>query len=334
LATKVLITGGTGFLGSYIIRELVERGYAVRAIRRTSKLPFYIPAHYFDRVEWLNGDILDVAGLEEAMDGADAVIHAAAKVSFAKGDRRRLFSTNIEGTANMVNTALLLNIPRFIHVSSVAALGRTAKDETITEEKKWEDNKLNTSYAISKYHAEMEVWRGMGEGLNVTIVNPSTILGFGDWNASSCALFKNVFREFPWYSNGMNGFVDVTDVARAIVSLLESKSTGERFILSGDNWSFRQLFNTIATEFGKKQPSREATPFLAGIAWRVEKLRSLFSGRASLLTRESARIARTRTRFDNSRILDQLPGFAFTPLEQTIRSACKAYLQHLRPDKS
>jgi len=135
LATKVLITGGTGFLGSYIIRELVERGYAVSAIRRSNKLPFYIPAHFFSQVEWLNGDVLDVVGLEEAMEGIDAVIHAAAKVSFASGDRHQLFSTNIEGTANVVNAALLKNVPRFIHVSSVAALGRTAKDETITEEK-------------------------------------------------------------------------------------------------------------------------------------------------------------------------------------------------------
>ena len=326
MATKVLVTGGTGFLGAYIIRELVEQGYTVRAIRRSNKLPFYIPSSFFEKVEWLPGDVLDVAGLEEAMEGVDAVIHAAAKVSFRGGERRQLFSTNIEGTANMVNTALLLNTARFIHVSSVAALGRTVEKEMVTEEKKWEDSKLNTTYAISKYHAETEVWRGIGEGLNAVIVNPSTILGYGDWNESSCALFKNVFREFPWYSNGMNGFVDVRDVAGVIVSLLKSPVTGERFILNGDNWSFRQLFNSIAAGFGKKQPTREATRFLAGLAWRLEKIKSLFSGRSSLLTRESARIARTTTRFDNSRILRQLPGFHFTPLEKTIQEACKAYL--------
>jgi dihydroflavonol-4-reductase len=328
LATNVLITGGTGFLGSYIIQELVEQGYAVRAIRRSNKLPFYIPSAVFEKVEWLPGDILDVAGLEEALEGVDAVIHAAAKVSFSGSDRRLLYSTNIEGTANMVNAALLRNTARFIHVSSVAALGRTAGGETVTEEKKWEDSQLNTTYAISKYHAETEVWRGIGEGLNAVIVNPSTILGYGDWNESSCALFKNIYREFPWYSNGINGFVDVKDVAAAVVSLLKSEITGERFILNGDNWSFRQLFNTIATGFGKKQPHREATPFLSGLAWRFENLRSLFSGRPSLITRESARIARSKTRFDNSRILLRLPGFQFTPLEQTIRGACKAYLEH------
>jgi dihydroflavonol-4-reductase len=330
LATKVLITGGTGFLGSYIIQELVEQGYAVRAIRRSNKLPFYIPPPVFEQVEWLPGDILDVAGLEEALEGVDAVIHAAAKVSFGSGDRHLLYSTNIEGTANMVNAALLRNTARFIHVSSVAALGRTAGGETVNEEKKWEDSKLNTTYAISKYHAETEVWRGIGEGLNAVIVNPSTILGYGDWNESSCALFKNIYREFPWYSNGINGFVDVKDVAAAVVSLLKSEIAGERFILNGDNWSFRQLFNAIATGFGKKQPDREATPFLSSLAWRLEKVKTLFSGRPSLITRESARIARSKTRFDNSRILLRLPGFRFTPLEQTIRSACKAYLEHLQ----
>ena len=330
MATKVLITGGTGFLGSYIIQELVEQGYAVRAIRRSNKLPFYIPPPVFEQVEWLPGDILDVAGLEEALEGVDAVIHAAAKVSFGSGDRHLLYSTNIEGTANMVNAALLRNTARFIHVSSVAALGRTAGGETVNEEKKWEDSKLNTTYAISKYHAETEVWRGIGEGLNAVIVNPSTILGYGDWNESSCALFKNIYREFPWYSNGINGFVDVKDVAAAVVSLLKSEIAGERFILNGDNWSFRQLFNAIATGFGKKQPDREATPFLSSLAWRLEKVKTLFSGRPSLITRESARIARSKTRFDNSRILLRLPGFRFTPLEQTIRSACKAYLEHLQ----
>ena len=322
----VLVTGGTGFLGAYIIKELVARGHTVRAIRRSDKLPFYIPPAVFEKVEWLPGDILDIVSLEEALEGVDAVIHAAAKVSFSRKDRRQLFSTNIEGTANIVNMALAQNLQRFIHVSSVAALGRTAKGEQVTEEKKWEDSKLNTNYAISKFHGEMEVWRGIGEGLPAVIVNPSTILGFGDWDTSSSALFKNSFREFPWYSNGINGFVDVADTARAVVALMESDVSGERYILNGDNWSFRQLFNTIAAEFGKKQPSREATPFLGAIAWRLEKVKSFFSGHPSLLTRESARIAQSKTFFENGKILRQLPGFTFTPLEQTIREACKAYL--------
>jgi dihydroflavonol-4-reductase len=323
----VLVTGGTGFLGAYIIKELVEKGHAVRAIRRSDTLPFYIPPAIWEKVEWIPGDILDVVGLEEAMEGVDAVIHAAAKVSFAGRDRRELFHTNIEGTANMVNMALIKNIRRFIHVSSVGALGRTEHGERVTEEKTWADSKLNTNYSISKFYGEMEVWRAIGEGLPAVIVNPGTLLGYGDWNVSSCAIFRNVFREFPWYSEGVNGFVDVADAARAIGRLLESGITGQRYILNGENWSFHQLFDTIAAEFGKKPPGREATPFLAAIAWRMEKLKSLFSGRPSLLTRESSRVALSKTFFDNGKILEEFPGFAFTPLEQTIREACQAYLR-------
>lgn len=323
---KILITGGTGFLGAYIIKELVEDGHSVRAIRRSNKLPFYIPASITDKVEWVEGDVLDLPSLEDAMEGVNAVVHAAAKVSFIGKERKELFNTNIEGTANVVNMAIEQEVKRFIHVSSVAALGRTALNEQVAEEKKWEGNKLNTNYAISKYHGEVEVWRGIGEGLPAVIVNPSTILGYGDWNTSSCAIFRSVFREFPWYTNGVNGFVDVKDVARAVVILLEGDIVGERYILNGDNWSFRQLFNCIAAGFGKKAPIREATPFLGEVAWRLEKLKTFFSGHPSLLTRESARIAQSSTYFDNKKILQQLPGFNFTPLQETINEACKAYL--------
>ncbi|MDO6434270.1 NAD-dependent epimerase/dehydratase family protein [Flavitalea sp. BT771] len=322
---RVLVTGGTGFLGAYILRELVERGYSVRAIRRDGRQPFYIAPGILDKVEWVPGDIMDPIGMEEAMEGVDAVIHAAAKVSFDRKERHTLYATNIEGTANVVNAAIAQGIHRFVHVSSVAALGRTKKEEKVTEEKKWESNKHQTSYAISKFYGELEVWRAIGEGLPAVIVNPSTILGYGDWNTSSCAIFKNVYREFPWYSNGINGFVDVTDVSAAIVALLESDITGQRFILNADNWSFRQLFNNIAAAFEKKPPHREATPFLGAIAWRLEKIKSMFSGHRPLLTRESARVAQSRTMFDNSKILRQLPGFRFTPLEKTIQGACNAY---------
>jgi dihydroflavonol-4-reductase len=322
----VLVTGGTGFLGAYIIQELVEKGHHVRAIRRSDKLPFYIPSAVWEKVEWVTGDILDPIGMEEAMEGMDAVIHAAAKVSFAKDARRELLHTNIEGTANMVNMALAQGIKRFLHVSSVGALGRSGGEERVTEEKQWENNRRNTNYAISKFHGEMEVWRGIAEGLPAVIVNPSTLLGYGDWNSSSCAIFRNVFGEFPWYTEGRNGFVDVTDAARAIVALLESNISGERYILNGDNWSYRQLFDSIAEGFGKRPPRREATHFLAGIAWRWEAIKSFFSGRPPLLTRESAQIAQRKTGFDNGKILRQLPGFAFTPLQETIHKACKAYL--------
>ena len=322
----VLVTGGTGFLGAYIIKQLVQKGHAVRGIRRSNTMPFFIQPSIFEKVEWITGDVLDIPSLEEAMDGVDAVIHSAGKVSFVSGEKKDLFQTNIEGTANMVNTALTQQVKRFVHISSVAALGRTADGDTINESKQWQENKLNTNYAISKYRAEMEVWRAIGEGLDAAIVNPSTIIGFGDWNTSSCAIFKSVYDGFPWYSNGINGFIDVEDVARAVVLLLESDISGERFVLNGDNWSFAQLFNTIADGFGRKHPNREATPLLAEIAWRMEKLKSLFTHKPSLLTKESAKVAQSKNYFDSHKIQKYLPGFTFTGLQQTITHACDMYL--------
>jgi dihydroflavonol-4-reductase len=324
---KVLVTGGTGFLGAYVIRELIEKGWAVRAIRRGSSLPAFIPADSLAQVEWVTGDILDVVALEEAMEGVAGVIHAAAKVSFAGRDRHELFSINVEGTANVVNMALLQNVRRFVHVSSVAALGRTGQGEHVTEKKSWEESKYNTTYAISKFRGEVEVWRGIGEGLPAVVINPSTILGYGDWNSSSCTLFRSAYQEFPWYTEGINGFVDVQDTARAIVRLLDTDISGERYILNGDNWTFRRLLETIAAGFGKKPPTREATALLAGIAWRMERMKSLFSGRPAILTRESALVARSSTTFDSGKVLQQLSGFRFTPLEETITEACEAYLR-------
>ena len=328
-AKKIFVTGGTGFLGAYIIRQLVAQGYQVRALRRGNQIPFFIPANVFSTVEWVAGDILDTAVLEDAMEGIDAVIHSAAKVSFVSTDHRQMLKINIEGTANIVNAALVKRVPRLVHVSSVAAFGRTMNGETVTENKQWEDSKINTTYAISKYNAEMEVWRGIGEGLNAVIVNPSTILGYGNWNNSSCAIFKTAYDEFPWYSNGVNGFVDVEDVARAVVLLMETDITNQRFILNGDNWSFRQVFTAMANAFGKKPPFREATPALASLAWRLEKVKSFFSGQPSLLTKESARVARTSTYFDNKKIGTAIPGFRFTPLDECVKNACNLYLQHL-----
>lgn len=323
----VLVTGGTGFLGSYIIQQLVEKGYKVRALRRSTTVPAWIPAAIFNSVEWVDGDILDVVSLEDAMEGVDAIIHSAAVVSFAKQDRVNMYQVNVEGTANVVNIALEKNIRRLVYISSVAALGRTANGGHVTEEKKWEESKVNTHYAISKFKAEVQVWRGMSEGLDAVILNPSTILGYGDWHTSSCAIFKQVHEGFSWYTPGINGFVDVGDVARATIALLESDITEQRFIVSGDTWPFKKLQDTIATNFGKKGPVRQTTPFLLAVAWRIEKIKSFFTGKKPLLTKESARVAQSQTWFENDKLLKALPGFTFTPLEETIKKACVKYAE-------
>jgi dihydroflavonol-4-reductase len=327
---KVLVTGGTGFLGSYIIKNLVEKNHSVRAIRRTTKLPFYIPPEIFEKVDWVESDLFDIQSLSEAMESVDAVIHSAAVVSFLGRDQERMNKVNIEGTANVVNVAIEKNIRRFVHISSVAALGRTRQASMVNETRKWEESPNNTHYAISKHRAELEVWRGFGEGLEGVILNPSTILGFGNWQQSSCAIFRNGYKAFPWYTEGVNGFVGVEDVARAAVLLLESSENEKRFIVSAENWTFKKLFDTIAKGFGKKGPHKKASPLLGSIVWRLEKVRSLFADGKPLLTRESARIAHSKTEFDNALILSALPGFAFTPLEEVIRNSCEKYKRALR----
>lgn len=329
LSKKVLVTGGTGFLGAYIIKELLEKNYSVRAIRRSNSFPSYISKLVLGQVEWIEGDILDVVSLEEAMEGMDSVIHSAAVVSFAQRDRKRMYEVNVNGTANVVNIALEQNIGRLVHISSVAALGRSANGGTVNEEKKWEESKVNTHYSKSKYRSELEVWRGISEGLSAVILNPSTFLGYGDWHSSSCAIFKNVYEEFKWYAPGVNGFVDVEDVARAAVSLMNSDINEQRYIINGDNWPFKKLQDTIALHLGRKKPTRETTPMILDLAWRAEKLKSFFSGKKPLLTRDSAKVALSKTYFENTKLLNALPGFSFTPLDVTIENACKKYLAGL-----
>jgi nucleoside-diphosphate-sugar epimerase len=322
---KILVTGGTGFLGSYILQALIQRGYMVRALCRSTERPRWIDPVMLEKVEWVQGDILDIISLEEAMEGIDQVIHAAAMVSFNPADKKTLYQINVEGTANVVNACLEKKISRFLYVSSVAALGRKEGGGKVDETSKWEENSLQTHYARSKYKAEIHAWRGYSEGLDTVIVNPSTILGFGDWTKSSCAIFKQLYDGFPWYTSGLNGFVDVKDVANACVRLLEHPVSGERFVVNGDTWYFQQLQETMADGFGKKRPHRKATPLLLGLAWRLEKIRSLVTGKKPLLTKESARVAVSKTVFDNQKLLNLLPDFHYTPLATTIQEACKKY---------
>ncbi|RYG42321.1 MAG: SDR family NAD(P)-dependent oxidoreductase [Chitinophagaceae bacterium] len=327
MSNRILVTGGTGFLGAYIIKELIGKGYAVRAIRReSSRMPAYIPAEVLNKVEWIEGDILDVIFLSEAMEDIDTVIHSAAVVSFSPRHRKQMYKVNVEGTANVVNMALEQGVRRLVHISSVAALGRTLQGQSVNESSKWETSKTNTHYAKSKHKGELEVWRAIGEGLDAVILNPATIIGYGDWNSGSSAIFKSVYDGFNWYSPGKNGFVDVEDVARAAVSLMETSITEQRFIVAGDNWTFKQLLDTMAEGFGRPKPKRQTTTAMMGIAWRWEKIKSIFTGRSPVLTRESAKVAHSSTTFENDKLKNTLPSFRFTPLDESIRRACKRYL--------
>jgi dihydroflavonol-4-reductase len=315
----IFVTGGTGLVGSHLLDALVKQGNHVVALYRTD-----IPeVHYKEKIEWVQGDLDDILRLDELLEGVDQVYHCAAIVSFNPKEREHLFKVNVEGTTNVVNAAINNQVKKLCYVSSVAALGRIRKAEEVNETMHWTKETSNSEYGKSKFLAEMEVWRGIGEGLPAVIVNPSIILGAGDWNkGGSTRLFKSAYKEFPWYTEGVSGFVDVNDVVRAMIQLMNSDVTAQRFILNGINCSYRQLFTDIAKCFGKKPPHKIVTPFIASIVWRWEALKSMFTSSDPLLTRETTLTAQAKVYYNNSKIKSYLPSFEYTPFAQTIERIC------------
>jgi len=319
----ILITGGTGMLGAHLIEALYKQGHKTRAIYRSE-----IPKQLAHAAEWFKADILDVVALEEAMQNITQVYHCAGYVSFAAKDKRQLRQINIEGTANVVNACLDAGVEKLLHVSSVAALGRIRQGQMINETMNWTEETSNSEYGKTKYFGEMEVWRGIGEGLDAVIVNPSIIIGrHGDWEKGSMAIFKNVYKGFPWYSSGGTGFGDADDIAMAMVHLMASDVTAERFVISAENLGYRDLFFMIADGFGKKRPHKLVTPFIASIVWRLEKIKSWFTHKAPLITRETAATALDVADFDNSKLLKVLPDFRYTPVAQSVESICKSLIE-------
>ena len=314
----ILVTGASGLVGSHLITQLLNEGKTVRAIYRSS-IPNFSGT---DNVEWVQGDILDVIALEEALVGVEQVYHCAAVVSFNPKKRGMMHHTNVEGTANVVNACLDAKIQKLLFVSSVAALGRIREDTPINETMNWSEETNNSEYGKTKYFAEMEVWRGISEGLNAVIVNPVIILGAGNWEAGSSGIFKSAYDEFPWYTEGSSGFVDVLDVVNAMILLMESMVTAERVILCGENISYREIFTKIANGFRKKPPHRKITPLLAAIVWRIEAIKSLFTGKDPLLTKETALTAAAKVNFANSKLKMLFPDYVYTPIADSIIRIC------------
>lgn len=310
----IFVTGATGLVGTHLIQSLLAKGKKVRALYRQA-IPVFPGA---EQCEWVKGDILDPIGLTEALAGVDYVYHCAAIVSFAPGAAAKMLQSNVDGTANVVNACLVQKIKKLIFVSSVAALGRIRENEAINETMNWSPETSNSVYGQSKYLAELEVWRAMEEGLPMAIVNPVIILGAGDWNNGSSGIFKSAYNEFPWYTKGMSGFVDVLDVVEAMQLLMESAITGQRFVLSAENLSYQTIFNQIAKAFNKRPPYKKVTPFLAGIVWRLEAMKGFITGKAPLLTKETAATAQAIVRFNNEKFLKAFPDFQYRPIENTI----------------
>jgi nucleoside-diphosphate-sugar epimerase len=323
-APTILVTGGTGFLGAYILQLLIQEGYAVRATKRQNS-PTDMVRAFYHQIDWVDADVTDIVALEDAFEGITTVIHCAAMVSFHPKDARKMMQVNVEGTANVVNLCLEKKIRKLIHVSSIAALGRNKDRPHLDESSKWVEGSDNSNYAISKFRSEQEVWRGYAEGLPVSIVNPAIILGSGFWNAGSAKFFTQVHDGLKFCPTGSTGFVDVRDVARFIFHLLQSEITGERFILNAQNISFKRFFQQIAEAINKKPPGITVTPLLAELAWRFEWLKEKLLGADPLVTRESARSSVSNYAYDNKKSLT-VNQFSYTPLEITLRETGKQFI--------
>ncbi|WP_084239691.1 NAD-dependent epimerase/dehydratase family protein [Pedobacter africanus] len=316
----ILVTGATGFLGSELIHQLTGQGIKLRALKREGSV---IPDLIKDNglVEWVIADINNLSDLEDAFEGVEQVYHCAAFVSFNPKDKAKLLRVNIEGTANIVNLCIAHNA-RLLHVSSVAALGNAKKGELITEKDFWEYDVKAHSYAVSKYEGEMEVWRGIAEGLDALIVNPSVIIGAAAGFEGSGAIFKLVKDGLSFYTRGATGFVDVADVAKSMMALMDSPATAERFTISSENYHYKQFFGEIARGYGVKSPAREAKPWMLAIAWRVAKLGTLFTGKPASLTSDAARSSLNESLYSNEKIKAAI-GITFKPLKQSIEEICK-----------
>ncbi len=336
----ILVTGGTGLLGSHLLFDLVKQDKPVRAIfRNTGKkervrkaFSYYTdhPEELFARIHWMEADLMDDGAMEMALDGISEVFHAGAIVSFYPKDHNQMLKINVAGTANLVNLALHWKIEKFCYVSSIATLGRAENDGENNEDTFWVPSKKNSVYSQSKYAAEREVWRGIAEGLNAVIVNPSVILGPGFWEDNS-GLFRLVYQGLKYYTKGVNGYVDARDVARAMIELMENELFGERFIVSAENLSYHQLFMLMAKYLDKPAPSFHVLPVLTQIAWRVEAVRSFVTRSKPEVTREMATTAAQIYTYSNQKIRERL-GIEFISPEESIREICGFFLNEFNPE--
>ncbi len=314
---KIFITGGTGFLGSYLLRYLVQQGYTnIRAMKRSSS-PMDLVESIKNQIEWVEGNILDQVFLEDVMADVDQVYHVAAMISLAPNQANKMFAINEIGTQNIVNTCLFHSVKKLVHISSIAAIGWEPFGKPISENTKWQDDQKNSNYAKSKYAAEMQVWRGIAEGLDAAILNPSVILGSGFWDSGSTEIFNLYGKGFPFYADGSNGFVDVRDVAKIAIQLMDSEITAERYIINAENLPFKQVFNLISEQAGVKSPYFKINPILSSIGWRLIWVLSKITRTTPTITRESVQTALSNHHYDNQKSLTAF-NFQYTPIAQTI----------------
>lgn len=330
----ILVTGGTGLVGSHLLYQLTLENENIKAIYRTEKSFEAVKKIFsyftddvemlFSKIDWIKADITDIPSLSEAFKNVCVVYHAAALVSFDNKDYRKMRQINIDGTANIVNKCISNSVKKLCYVSSIAAVGDAINNEVVTEENEWNTEANNNGYAITKHGAEMEVWRGSQEGIDVVIVNPGVILGAGFWDINTGQFFSKAANGFPFYSEGITGFVGVNDVAKAMIKLTESSVKNEQFLLVSENNSFREIFTLIAKEFGKKSPTIRISKTLLKILRRVDAVVTFVTRKKRLITRESIKSLHESTYYSSEKITTTIE-FTFEPIEEVIKEVCALY---------
>ena len=324
----ILVTGGTGFIGSHLLLHLLENDEKVRAIYRNSKsisktknlFSLYAKASLFDKIEWIEADVTDIPSLEIAFRDIEFVYHCAALVSFDPKDEARLRKINIEGTANIVNFSLQYDVKKLCYVSSIAALGDLPEYESaITETTEWNPEQYHSDYAISKYGAEMEVWRAQQEGLDVVIINPGVVLGAGFFDSGSGELFNAIATGLKFYSKGNTGFVGIADVVAIAYVLMKSDFNAERFILVSETISFEEITNKIATALNVKPPYIDAKKWMSEVAWRFDWMFSNLFFRKRKLSKAMATAMQSTDFYSNEKIKNAII-FEFTPIDEVIKT--------------
>lgn len=332
----ILVTGATGLVGSHVLVLLVEKHKSVRALFRTrdaiektkAVFGFKNKLDLFDAIEWVEGDILDIPMLSEAFLGVETVYHCAAFISFDPSDEQILRKTNIEGTANVVNCCLDYKVKKLCYVSSIAALGDAKEpDMLVDEDTEWNPDKYHSDYAISKYGAQMEVWRGFQEGLEVVVVNPGVIFGFGFFDKGSGLIFKALQNQLLFFTNGKTGIIAVEDVAFCMIQLTESNTNGEQYILVSENISFDSLFSIIADGLGVKKPQFCVSKPFTTLAWWVDGFLTKLSVKNRRFTRATAIASHAQEVYNQAKIKEYL-SYNFLDMKNYLNDLSALYLSN------
>ncbi|MGU3375926.1 NAD-dependent epimerase/dehydratase family protein [Chryseobacterium sp. M5A1_1a] len=321
----VFVTGATGILGRIIVLELLKRGENVRASKRSGSnlnevrhsYSFYTenPDDFFNKIEWVNIDFDDINSLTDALKGVDEVYHCAAKVSFHPKDEKEMYHTNIKGTENLLFACEGSEVNKFLHVSSIAVLDSFNEKGELDEESDFNPKLDHSAYAISKHLSEMEVWRASAEGLNVVIINPGMIVGSGNWTQSSGELFST-FEDNSFTFSGGSAYVDVRDVAKTAIKLMENNVFGERFIIVSENNKYADLAKQIRTRLGLKDAK-----ILSRSLLNIGKLANTFFGwlipKLRMVTESNIEAISSFNTISNHKVKEKL-NYQFIPTKESI----------------